>query len=500
MKRKPSSDVSQLILIGFLCTSLACATATPPAPATSAPTDPAKTSDASTPSATPPQTAPAATPDPAPANPGVTPVSNPANAPASSDPAATPASSDPKTASADPDDDTDNAPPKKSSHKTATQAQRRRQSDIGRRAEAGLEGMIIGVVIGAQFGGIGAIAGAAAFGLYGVITGDVPFDSGRRQSPQGGGGGHSKGNDEDMENEVDQEVKKQEDLEAEIEAELKHQEELLAAINKQEEVNKTLQQESKDCNGGAATPQDATAAPKRPCQREIPDSIFETKTVKQGKQELLVKTLDADRDGKPEIKITIDPKTGQVLTREEDTDFDGTLDAVNTYLPDGRLKERAEDTNNDGKPDRWLTYDGGETATRVEVDRNFDGKRDGFLQYQNGVLAYEEYDNNNDGKIDRRIEYTNGKRTVEIEDTNLNGVMDSRTYFNDKGVLVRVERDKNEDGKPDVFEYFEGTDPAKVVLVRREEDTNFDGVIDVTSYYEKGKLVRKEVADPNMVN
>src|SRR5262249_51565190 len=217
-------------------------------------------------------------------------------------------------------------------------------------------------------------------------------------------------------------------------------------------------------------------------------------------RELLVKTLDADRDGKPEIKITIDPKTGQVLTREEDTDYDGTLDSVNTYLPDGRLKDRAEDTNQDGKPDRWIACESNESAGRGEVARTFDHQRHGFVQSQNGMLAYQKYDNNNDGKIDRRIEYVNGKRHVEIEDTNLNGVMDARTYFDDKGVLTRVERDKNEDGKPDVFEYFEGTDPGKVVLVKREEDTNGDGIIDVTSYYEKGKLVRKEVADPNLVN
>jgi antitoxin component YwqK of YwqJK toxin-antitoxin module len=493
MKCMASSEVPRLILTGLLCVSLACATATPPAPhGAKAPGTPPAADTASQPSAPAADSAPA--PDPAPAKP------DPA---AKTDSRAKPATQTASSQDPADDDDTDPAPPKTSGKKKpATQAQRVRQSDMARRAEAGLESMIIGTVIGAQFGGIGAIAGAAVFGMYGIITGDVPFDSGRRNQPQsgggGGGGGHPRGNDEEMENEVDQELKKQEDLEAEIEAELKHQEELLAAINKQEEINKTLQQESKDCAGSA--PADATAAPKRPCQRDIPDSIFETKTVKDGKRELIVKTLDADRDGKPEVKITIDAKTGQVLTREEDTDFDGTLDAVNTYLPDGRLKERAEDTNQDRKPDRWLIYDGNETAQRVEVDRNFDGKRDGFLQYQNGVLAYEEYDNNNDGKIDRRIEYVNGKRHVEIEDTNLNGVMDSRTYFDDKGVLTRVERDKNEDGKPDVIEYFEGTDPAKVVLVKREEDTNGDGIIDVTSYYEKGKLVRKEVADPNLVN
>jgi len=479
--RKPCTEAPKLLLVGLLCASLACAGASGPKPV---------------PGAAQPESGSAANAPPPPENPA------PSQAPGvPSDSSAAPAPGDAKTASADPGTESSAQPtpadePKKKK-KPATQAQRQRQNNIARRAQAALESMIIGTVIGAQLGGpIGAAAGAGAFGLYGLITGDVPFDSGRRSQPQGR---EPRSSDDQMENEVDEELKKQQDLEAEIEAELKHQEELLAAINKQEEVNKSLQQEAKDCAGGSA-PTDPTAAPKRPCQREIPDSIFETKKVKNGKQEVLVKTLDADRDGRPEIKITIDPKSGQVLTREEDTDFDGTLDSVNTYLPDGRLASRAEDTNQDGKPDRWLTYDGGDTAVRVEVDRNFDGRRDGSLQYQAGMLLYEEYDNNGDGKVDRRIEYVAGKRSVEIEDTTLDGVMDARTYFDARGLPTRIEKDKNQDGKTDVWEYFEGTDATKVVLVKREEDTNGDGVVDVTSYYEKGKLVRKEVADPSLVN
>jgi antitoxin component YwqK of YwqJK toxin-antitoxin module len=479
--RKACTEAPKLLLVGLLCTNLACAGASGPksVPAAADPTS----ADASN--------APPPPLDPEPPKPASAPSdSSAAPAPAKD----TTASADPNTASGDAATPA-NQPKKKKA--VTTQAQRQRQNNIANRAQAGLEGMIIGAVIGAQIGGpIGAAAGAGAFGLWGVITGDVPFDSGRRSQPQAR---EPRSSDDQMENEVDDELKKQQDLEAEIEAELKHQEELLAAINKQEEVNKSLQHEAKDC-AGDATPADPSAAPRRPCQREIPDSIFETKTVKSGKQEVIVKTLDADRDGRPEIKITIDPKSGQVLTREEDTDFDGTLDSVNTYLPDGRLASRAEDTNQDGKPDRWLTYDGGETAVRVEVDRNFDGKRDGYLQYQAGILVYEEYDNNGDGKIDRRIEYVAGKRSVEIEDTTLDGVMDARTFFDERGFPARIEKDKNQDGKTDVWEYFEGTDATKVVLVKREEDTNGDGVVDVTSYYEKGKLVRKEVADPSLVN
>ncbi len=36
--------------------------------------------------------------------------------------------------------------------------------------------------------------------------------------------------------------------------------------------------------------------------------------------------------------------------------------------------------------------------------------------------------------------------------------------------------------------------------MRKEEDKNGDGSVDITSYYENGKLVRKEVSDPSVLN
>jgi hypothetical protein len=38
------------------------------------------------------------------------------------------------------------------------------------------------------------------------------------------------------------------------------------------------------------------------------------------------------------------------------------------------------------------------------------------------------------------------------------------------------------------------------MLSRKEEDVNKDGKADVTSHYKKGKLVRKEVSDPTLLN
>ena len=47
-----------------------------------------------------------------------------------------------------------------------------------RRAEAAAEGAIMGTVVGGMLGPVGAVIGAGVFGLYGLVTGRPPLDSG----------------------------------------------------------------------------------------------------------------------------------------------------------------------------------------------------------------------------------------------------------------------------------------------------------------------------------
>jgi hypothetical protein len=65
-------------------------------------------------------------------------------------------------------------------------------------------------------------------------------------------------------------------------------------------------------------------------------------------------------------------------------------------------------------------------------------------------------------------------------------------------IANRVEKDETGDGEPNVFETFIAKN-GKPVLTKREEDKNGDGNIDITSIYKNGKLVRREISDPNMV-
>ncbi len=356
---------------------------------------------------------------------------------------------------------------------------------LGERAEKALESVVLGTVLGGNLGGpVGAAAGAVVFGVYTLITGDVPLvdDAARRKRPRRA-----------LDDDIADELSRQDALEDEIEAELRRQEELLDAINRQETLNAAIREEQERRVRASQT--DPLAAPEPPYERQIPESLFEVERKHDGVPGRVAKTLDADRDGQPEIRILFDEKTGEIASRAEDTNYDGTLDAKTTYVH-GQVALRAEDTNQDGKPDRWTSYENNR-GTRVEVDRDYDGRRDGFYIYENGTLAREEHDTNGDGRVDRKVEYQGRRRSLEIEDRDGNGKMDFWTHYDRAGRRVRIEKDSDGDGAVDVWEYYEGQKASAMLIARREEDLDADGTIDVTSHYKKGKLSRKEILNPD---
>ena len=113
----------------------------------------------------------------------------------------------------------------------------------------------------------------------------------------------------------------------------------------------------------------------------------------------------------------------------------------------------------------------------------------------------ERHDANNDGVIDTTITYQDRHRVRVEEDRDREGRTDVWTTYqvvNGSEIVWRIERDTNGNGKPDVFETFQPKD-GKPVLAKREEDKNGDGSVDVTSIYENGKLVRREISDPDLV-
>jgi hypothetical protein len=428
-------------------------------------------------------------PDPASETPGAS-AGQPLPAPAPGDPPADPASASAGPEAGDPlAEHTGGRKTEPDPDEPGDVQAQRAPSELQRRAEGALEGMIIGTVLGGQVAGLyGAAAGAAVFGLYGVITGDVPFDA-AASTPRRGGPDP----DEALDQEIEQEAVKQDQLEGEIEEELRRQEELMAAIERQEQLDRAVRTEQHE--RGRERGADPLAAPATPYERTFPASIFDQSERKVGGQRQIVKRLDADRDGRPEVEIVSDAKSGRTISRAEDTDYDGILDAYNTYGEDGSIEARAEDTNEDGLEDRWTTYRDGR-GTRVEVDRDHDGKRDAFQTYRGDSIAYEEHDLDGDGRIDRRIDYTARRRTLESEDTDKDGRIDLWTRFDETDRPTRVERDANGDGRADVFEVHEGPAADQMQIARKEEDLDGDGQIDVVSHYSHGKLVRKDVQNP----
>jgi antitoxin component YwqK of YwqJK toxin-antitoxin module len=370
-------------------------------------------------------------------------------------------------------------------------------SGIVKRAESTVEGVIIGTVIGGQIaGGYGAAVGAAVFGLYSLITGDVPFDSGQQRSRPGAGTDA----DEALEEEIEEELERQSELESEIEEELRRQEELLAAIEAQEEQNAGMQDQPSQTGEDRAVamaPIDPLEAPQAPVLPSIPATLFEQQEREVGGAPKNVQILDADRDGRPEVERVIDRESGALETVSRDTNYDGRMDSQYRYdRKTGALVETSEDTDQDGTLDTWTTYDDAGRGARLEKDRDNDGKRDFARVYSGGRLQYEEFDDNGDGLAERRVEYGERSRTVAMEDRNGDQKMDFWTYYEPGGRPVRVEKDTTIDGKPNVFEYYEGPDPANMTIVRKEEDLNGDGAVDQISYYENGKLSRREILNP----
>jgi len=131
---------------------------------------------------------------------------------------------------------------------------------------------------------------------------------------------------------------------------------------------------------------------------------------------------------------------------------------------------REDDTNGDGHPDRWVGYAG---ATRSEVweDGRASGQPDVHLTFARGgaPLTRIDLDSDLDGRPDRIFHYSEGQLSAEARDSDLDGTLDTFDRFDTVG---------------------------NVDL--REEDLDGDGGIDVRSVFEEGRLVRRELASPDL--
>lgn len=63
-----------------------------------------------------------------------------------------------------------------------------------------------------------------------------------------------------------------------------------------------------------------------------------------------------------------------------DTNYDGKVDRVEYYTPEGEPERMEADRDFDGKYDEWIYYKDGKVS-RVEKDTNADGKPDTWIDY-----------------------------------------------------------------------------------------------------------------------
>jgi hypothetical protein len=324
--------------------------------------------------------------------------------------------------------------------------------------------------------------------IYSAITGHVPLKdqpahdaADRHRSP------------------AEREAARARAIEAEIAQEIERQEKLSAEEDARSSVPPTPAQSSPELEEEA----NPLAAPPAPELREVPDSLLRSQEVTippgrwQNKRELRVlrRSMDIDRDGRPEEVRYVDPGSGVLIRSEHDLDYDGELDAWTTY-EGGKPAVRVLDTNGDGKSDVWERYAQDRMNART-LDRDVDGVKDTFYRYEGGQLAEKLQDSNNDEKIDKVEAYHNRHRVRMEEDRSLNGWMDTWTTYHvveGREVVASIERDSRDRGKPDVFETYE-TREGQTRISRKEEDINGDGKIDIVSTYENGKLVQRAISD-----
>ncbi|CAN5925816.1 hypothetical protein BH11MYX4_BH11MYX4_06980 [soil metagenome] len=135
-----------------------------------------------------------------------------------------------------------------------------------------------------------------------------------------------------------------------------------------------------------------------------------------------VEMLDANNDGKPDIK---------------------------KVSKGGREVCRITDLNHDGKPDMFEYYDATGQLRRREADYDDNGVVNSIEHFENGKLVRRELDTTNQGRIDTwdYFDPTSGARIKRERDANGDGKIDQ--WWTYEGGQVTIAMDRNGDGQPD---------------------------------------------------
>ncbi len=152
-------------------------------------------------------------------------------------------------------------------------------------------------------------------------------------------------------------------------------------------------------------------------------------------------------DGSVIVRYYFAEESQQPLLGEADRDADGRPDLWIAYT--GVLRSQAwQDEEGSGIPNLHMTYDDdGVLLRRVEIDRDRDGIMEQILLYEAGLVSLDSYDTTGDGHYN----------LVQ--------------HFDQEGDLAL-----------------------------KEEDQNGDGEVDLRTHYRSGRMLRREVLDPDAIS
>jgi hypothetical protein len=116
----------------------------------------------------------------------------------------------------------------------------------------------------------------------------------------------------------------------------------------------------------------------------------------------------------------------------------------------------------------------------LKYDSNGDGKFD-TVSYMDGAhIVRIEIDRDGDGKVDRWEYYGPGQKLEKVGFSRANdGIEDAWSFADAAGSTVRIEVATKRDGKPNRFEHY-----TNDILTAVEEDTDGDGRVDKWETYE----------------
>jgi len=120
----------------------------------------------------------------------------------------------------------------------------------------------------------------------------------------------------------------------------------------------------------------------------------------------------------------------------------------------------------------------------LKYDSDGDGKFETNSYMDGATIVRIEIDRDGDGKVDRWEYYGPDKKLNRVGVSRANdGKQDAWSIINSSGAVTRIEVSTRRDGKPSRFEYYE-----KGALVRVEEDTDGDGRVDKWEGYDGVRL------------